>query len=86
MQPFMGAKTFTAMQNIPQIPPIDRANKLPIPGFLTTEEVANLFRVSTVSIWWWDRKGKLKPCRIGQRKLYRVTDIENLIEKKTYVK
>ncbi|MGA0556041.1 helix-turn-helix transcriptional regulator [Larkinella sp. VNQ87] len=52
--------------------------------FLTREEVAALLKVSKVTIWNWDKKGLLKPYRLGNHVRYKrneVLDSANLIRK-----
>ena len=48
--------------------------------FLVSEEVADIFRISRNTIRRWDKAGKLKPIKIGRRKLYRREEIKQLLE------
>lgn len=43
--------------------------------FLSTKEVSELLNISKVTCWQWGKKGILKPLRIGNRVLYRRSDI-----------
>lgn len=48
--------------------------------WLTRKELVKLIKVSEVTIIDWDKKGILKPFRIGNRVRYRLTDIEKVLE------
>lgn len=48
---------------------------------LTSDEFANILKISKVTIWNWDKKGITKPVRIGNAKRYRRSDLEQLMKK-----
>lgn len=48
--------------------------------YLTAEELTKILKVSLVTIWSWDKKGILKPLRIGNQKRYRRSDIEKFLQ------
>ena len=43
--------------------------------FLDQKQVAEIFSVSTVSIWDWERKGLLKSYRIGNLKRFKYSEV-----------
>lgn len=47
--------------------------------YLTAEETAKLLKISLVTLWSWDRKGITNPCRIGNLRRYRLSDLERLL-------
>lgn len=49
--------------------------------FLTRKEVSELLGVSLVTLHKWDKKGILKPSRIGRRVRYLKSDILNSLNK-----
>jgi excisionase family DNA binding protein len=46
---------------------------------LTSREVAELFRVSTETIYRWGRQGTLDPVTVGGTIRFRRTDVEALL-------
>ena len=52
--------------------------KKPTEKYLTVDEVCELFSVSRVTLWNWDRKGIITPVRIGSLKRYKLSEIENV--------
>ena len=46
-------------------------------SFIDQKQVAELFGVSTVSIWQWEKNGFLKSYRIGNLKRFKYTEIVN---------
>ena len=51
---------------------------------LTRKEVANYFKVKTVTVRNWQYEGKIKPyCRINGRPRYRLEDLQHLLTSKT---
>jgi len=46
---------------------------------LTVEELAEYARCSTASIYRWVREGKLASNKVGHRRLFRATDIQELL-------
>lgn len=53
--------------------------------FLDQKEVAQIFGVSTVSIWQWEKAGLLKSYRIGNLKRFKYSEVmesPKLIERK----
>ncbi|GAB3330172.1 hypothetical protein GCM10027299_34610 [Larkinella ripae] len=56
--------------------------------YLTRQEVADLFKVTKVTIWDWTRKGILRPYRIGRYIRYIQSEVYEsavLIEKKIQI-
>ena len=49
--------------------------------FLTRKEVSELLGVSLVTLHKWDKKGILKPSRIGRRVRYLKSDVLNSLNK-----
>jgi excisionase family DNA binding protein len=49
---------------------------------LTVEETAEIFKVSKVTLWRWQKDGTLMPIRIGGKTRYRESDIQRLIKRK----
>lgn len=47
--------------------------------WLTRDEVAEMLHVSLCSLWLWQKKGKLIPFGIGNRVLYKRSDIESVL-------
>lgn len=47
--------------------------------YLTPEEMAKTLRISLVTLWSWDKKGITIPLRIGNKKLYRRSDLEKIL-------
>lgn len=50
---------------------------------LTTEEAAEILRVSRFTVKLWRQKKMLPFTRIGRRVFHRLSDIEKVIEEKT---
>jgi excisionase family DNA binding protein len=50
------------------------------PELLTRREVADLFRVSSVTVLRMERAGKLAPVRVGRQVRYRETEVRRLME------
>lgn len=49
---------------------------------LTPEEAAELLKVSSVTLWRWDKSGYLTPVYVGGKKRYRNSDISKIMNKK----
>lgn len=47
--------------------------------YLTPEEMAKTLHISLVTLWSWDKKGITIPLRIGNKKLYRRSDLEKIL-------
>jgi len=47
--------------------------------YLTPAQFADAVHVSLVTLWSWDKKGITRPLRIGNRKLYRRSDLEKIM-------
>lgn len=47
--------------------------------YLTPAEYAKILKISLVSLWSWDKKGITKPLYIGNKKLYRRSDLEKIL-------
>lgn len=45
---------------------------------LTKQQVMELLGVSSTTLWLWERKGYLKPVKIGRKVFYSPKDIDNL--------
>ena len=52
------------------------------PQLLTADKVCEIFSISRVTLWDWDKKGMTKPIRLGNLKRYRLSDIEELLKDK----
>jgi excisionase family DNA binding protein len=52
-------------------------------AYLTSEELSKILKVSLVTIWSWDKKGIIKPLRIGNQKRYRKSDIEKFLQEES---
>ncbi len=50
-------------------------------SFMTRQQTADFLSVSLVTLWKWDKKGILKPHRIGNKTLYKESDILNCLSK-----
>jgi hypothetical protein len=48
--------------------------------YLTPEEMSKTLKVSLVTLWSWDKKGITIPLRIGNKKLYRRSDLEKILQ------
>lgn len=49
---------------------------------LTPEETAELLKVSSVTLWRWDKQNYLTPVYVGGKKRYRNSDISKIINEK----
>lgn len=47
--------------------------------YLTPAQIADILHVSLVTLWSWDKKGITQPVRIGNKKLYRRSDLEKIL-------
>ena len=47
--------------------------------YLSIDEVSKLLSVTRVTLWNWERKGILRPARIGNLKRYKANDIDKLM-------
>ena len=47
--------------------------------YLTPAQFAEALQVSLVTLWSWDKKGITRPLRIGNKKLYRRSDLEKIL-------
>ena len=47
--------------------------------YLTPAQFAEAVQVSLVTLWSWDKKGITRPLRIGNKKLYRRSDLEKIL-------
>jgi hypothetical protein len=48
--------------------------------YLTPAQLAEAVHVSLVTLWSWDKKGITRPLRIGNKKLYRQSDLEKIMK------
>ncbi len=49
--------------------------------YLTVEETAKVLRTHRSTLWGWSKKGILTPLEIGGRRLYRKSDVYELLKK-----
>ena len=76
-----GVEVAELLTSVRQI--VETAIKTPAPQplapdperFLDQKQVAEIFNVSTVSIWDWERKGLLKSYRIGNLKRFKYSEV-----------
>lgn len=47
--------------------------------YLTPAKYAEILNISLVTLWNWDKKGITRPLRIGNKKLYRRSDLEKIL-------
>jgi hypothetical protein len=47
--------------------------------YLTPAEYAKTLKISLVTLWSWDKKGITRPLRLGNKKLYRRSDLEKIL-------
>jgi len=47
--------------------------------YLTPTEMSEILKVSLVTLWSWDKKNITRPLRIGNKKLYRRSDLEKIL-------
>lgn len=47
--------------------------------FLTAVEASEKLKVNRVTLWSWEKKGYLKPTRIGAKVRYKLSDINKLL-------
>lgn len=52
------------------------------PGYITRREVANLFKITLVTVHDWTRKGLLQAYKIGNRVYYKRAEVEGALTKK----
>jgi len=50
--------------------------------YMTPPQFADALQVSLVTLWSWDKKGITKPLRIGNKKRYRRSDLEKILQQK----
>jgi len=50
--------------------------------YMTPQQLSEVLQVSLVTLWHWDKKGITIPLRIGNKKLYRRSDIEKILKEK----
>ena len=50
--------------------------------FLSKKEVMEKFGVSASTLWHWSKDGYLVPSKLGNKVLYRKSDIENMLRRK----
>ncbi len=51
--------------------------------YLPKEEVKQMFGVCDATLWHWNRKDYLKPVKMGNKVRYRLSDIRQLLEKRS---
>lgn len=47
--------------------------------FLTAKQTAEFLKVDISSLWRFEKKGFLVPARIGSKRMYRITDLEEIL-------
>lgn len=47
--------------------------------YMTPEKFAETLHISLVTLWSWDKKHITRPLRIGNKKLYRRSDLEKIL-------
>lgn len=52
----------------------------PSEEYLTPQQFADALQVSLVTLWSWDHKGLTRPLRIGNKKRYRRSDLEKILQ------
>jgi hypothetical protein len=61
---------------------MEEASKLLPDGkeeYLTPQQFSDILHISMVTLWTWDKKGITSPLHIGNRKLYRRSDLEKIM-------
>ena len=53
-----------------------------IAGFLTAKETAEFLKVDISSLYRFEKTGYLVPIRVGKKRLYRIEDLENILQGK----
>ena len=48
--------------------------------YLTEAEVCKILNVTHTTLWRWNKKGDLKSRKIGRRKMWALSEIENLMK------
>ena len=51
-------------------------------GYLPKKEVMEKFGVSASTLWHWSKDGYLVPSKLGNKVLYRKSDIEDMLRRK----
>ena len=69
---------FTTMQAEADRQAVERTKEY----LLTPEETAELLKVSSVTLWRWDKSGYLTPVYVGGKKRYRNSDISKIMNEK----
>jgi hypothetical protein len=57
----------------------DKKNTVRDEIYLTPAQFAETLQVSLVTLWSWDKKHITRPLRIGNKKLYRRSDLERIL-------
>lgn len=52
----------------------------PPEDYLTPEEFSKILKVSLPTLWAWDKKGITKPLKVGNRKYYKRSDLEKIMQ------
>lgn len=50
--------------------------------FLTANQTADFLKVDKSSLWRFEKSGYLVPVRVGSKRLYRIEDIEKILQGK----
>lgn len=62
---------------------IEKSLPKPLTKYVSRKQLSAIIDVSVVTLIDWDKKGILKPLRIGNRVRYRMSDIELILEEST---
>ncbi len=66
-----------------QVKSIEKRLPKPETKYVARKQLSEILDVSVVTLIDWDKKGILKPLRIGNRVRYRMSDIELILEEST---
>ena len=68
------------MSELIQFPKLE-TSKNKLPNLMFREDVMKYFGISKSTLWRWTNvERKLKSFKVGRRKLFKVSDIENMVE------
>jgi DNA-binding transcriptional regulator YiaG len=48
--------------------------------YLTPQQFADVIGITLVTLWNWDKRGITKPLHVGNKKRYRRSDLEKIME------
>jgi len=68
------------MSELIQFPKLE-TSKNKLPNLMFREDVMKYFGISKSTLWRWTNvERKLKSFKVGRRKLFKVSDIENMVD------